>query len=315
MPYPQGLSELYDPVMAGGLGMEQFTQAMNTEEQQRNKGLQDMMINQQKLPLEMDQLRAGNRNTNAQAGKAELDNEFTRATMDPKIKSEISKHLADVDINQLKGFQARLEQDLYSPDPIKRAEATKMYKLSADILKFKEQEGFKHGNDMEKQRLVNQGAANVAQIGADSRVKAAQNRSGATAATVERDLASGKINFERAAVAYSVLASTEEDPQRAQYFAQMAERYELANQKAKQAPGQGVVKTDPAQMGFPGQGGAPPGPTPMPARPGASAPQAPASQPKPSGQRISVMSPDGKRGTIPVEQLQDAMSAGYKQVK
>ena len=34
-----------------------------------------------------------------------------------------------------------------------------------------------------------------------------------------------------------------------------------------------------------------------------------------SGNRIKVMSPDGKAGTIPKEQLQDALKQGYKQVQ
>lgn len=37
--------------------------------------------------------------------------------------------------------------------------------------------------------------------------------------------------------------------------------------------------------------------------------------PTPQGGRVTVVSPDGKRGSIPANQLQQALSAGYKQVK
>jgi hypothetical protein len=37
--------------------------------------------------------------------------------------------------------------------------------------------------------------------------------------------------------------------------------------------------------------------------------------PIPTGGRVTVVSPDGKRGSIPTNQLQEALTAGYKQVK
>lgn len=43
-------------------------------------------------------------------------------------------------------------------------------------------------------------------------------------------------------------------------------------------------------------------------------PQTPPPKPIPTG-RVNVISPDGKRGSIPANQLQEALRAGYKQVR
>jgi hypothetical protein len=216
MTYPQGLDQLFMAPFSGGFASEQFNQARQNDITTRNKSLQDMMIAEQKLPLEMEGMRATNRSTNALAGQTELKTKFDTETYEPRVKAELSKFASEVDTNKLNQIRAQIEMDLMSPDPAKRQQATALYKLSGELLKFKEQESLKHKNAMDLQGLQNKGAADVANIGANSRLAVARERGPA-----------GQKGFDPKNPAhlysqYIHLANTTEDPAEAAKYNQLA---------------------------------------------------------------------------------------------
>jgi hypothetical protein len=216
MTYPQGLDQLFMAPFSGGFASEQFNQARQDDITTRNKSLQDMMIAEQKLPLEMEGMRAGNRQTNALAGQAELKTKFDTETYEPRVKAELQKYATEVDENQLKSTMARLEGDLMSPDPVKRKQATDLYKLSGALLRMREEAGVKHSNAMSLQGLQNKGALDVANVNATSRVEAVK----------ARGPAGGKgFDPKNPAHLYSQyihLANTTEDPAEAAKYNQLA---------------------------------------------------------------------------------------------
>lgn len=91
----------------------------------------------------------------------------------------------------------------------------------------------------------------VARINADSRLQAAAARSQKKASDIISQVQSGKLTFEKAATAFEVMASLEEDGEKKQAYFDMAKKFEEANLKAKNAAAQG--KPDVAGMGIPTQ--------------------------------------------------------------
>ena len=91
----------------------------------------------------------------------------------------------------------------------------------------------------------------VARIGADARLQAAAARSKGKAGDLVSQVQAGKLSFEKAATAFEVMASLEEDPEMKQKYATMARTFEEANLKSKNAAAAG--KPDMAGMGIPTQ--------------------------------------------------------------
>lgn len=118
----------------------------------------------------------------------------------------------------------------------------------------------KHRGDMEKQALENQGrnessriTANAhvqaAQIMADARIKAAESSRKAT--DLLSQVQSGKLSFEKAAVAFQVMADMEQNPDLQTQYAQKASQFQEA--ALKQANARAAGTPDIGSMGVPVQ--------------------------------------------------------------
>lgn len=108
------------------------------------------------------------------------------------------------------------------------------------------------------------------------------------------------------------LARTEEDPGKQAVLLEQAQQFAELYHQSLIARGAAVPRPDLGQMGVPTT------PTPEPPKvkvPGANPNVSPSSGSPAQGRRVRVQSPDGKTGTIPADQLQDALSQGYKEIK
>ena len=97
---------------------------------------------------------------------------------------------------------------------------------------------------LEGLKLSAQSAENVARINATSREAVANAKKKAT--DIVGQVQSGKLSYEKAAVAFSVMSEMETDPVDKAKYLQMAQTYEQLNLNAKNAASQG--KIDPGAM-------------------------------------------------------------------
>ena len=110
------------------------------------------------------------------------------------------------------------------------------------------QQGASYRSHIDGLKLSAQSAENVARINATSREAVANAKKKAT--DIVGQVQSGKLSYEKAAVAFSVMSEMETDPvDRAKYL-QMAQTYEQLNLNAKNAASQGKIDTG-AATGLP----------------------------------------------------------------
>jgi hypothetical protein len=95
--------------------------------------------------------------------------------------------------------------------------------------------------EIDKQLLHNQGARDVAEIGARSRVEAASAKAAKTAASIDDQAKAGKLTYEKAAVAFNIMAMNEEDPAKQREYQTKAAQYERLAAKLKAAGNAGKV--------------------------------------------------------------------------
>jgi hypothetical protein len=87
---------------------------------------------------------------------------------------------------------------------------------------------YRKAMDVERSRAAS--AENVANINAKSRLDVASQKAARTAASIDQQAASGKLNYEKAAVAFSVMAMNADNLEDQQKFQEKAAQYEkLAN--------------------------------------------------------------------------------------
>jgi hypothetical protein len=110
------------------------------------------------------------------------------------------------------------------------------------------QQGASYRSHIDGLKLSAQSAENVARINATSREAVANAKKKAT--DIVSQVQGGKLSYEKAAVAFSVMAEMEADPVDKAKYLQMAQTYEQLNLNAKNAASQG--KIDPgAATGLP----------------------------------------------------------------
>jgi len=106
------------------------------------------------------------------------------------------------------------------------------------------QQGASYRSHIDGLKLSAQSAENVARINATSREAVANAKKKAT--DIVGQVQSGKLSYEKAAVAFSVMSEMETDPVDKAKYLQMAQTYEQLNLNAKNAASQG--KIDPGAM-------------------------------------------------------------------
>lgn len=84
-------------------------------------------------------------------------------------------------------------------------------------------------------------AENVANINAKSRAEAVAAKSAKTASTIDQQASAGKLTYEKAAVAFNIMAMNEEDPAKQQQYQTKAAQYEQLAAKLRSAGNAGKV--------------------------------------------------------------------------
>lgn len=229
--------------------------------QSLQKGQQDIDLNSQMNPIKVRQAGLTADTTEAQLPGVQADSRLkgvnanvAEATQQDQIKSKLSELAKIASDNELGMIENQAQTLAYSQNPQQRALGLELLKLHKGIVQEREKIGMQSDAAMrlEAQRGKNQKDLMQMQIDAGR-----FNKSGGakTAANIEELLLSGKLNYEKAAVAYSGIAeqaAKNGDLESAQLYWQKANDYHSKHIASKQAGAQvGVgAKPDLEQFGI-----------------------------------------------------------------
>jgi len=294
----------------------QFESAMQNEQHNRRSALQDYLFNEQNNPIKLRQADLNADTTAAELPgkqaqstslgvKARIDTatekDATRAKM-----AEFAKTMSDSDWTQAENA---VKQALIDPSPQVRQIGEQLYGQLVEVKKLREQLRSSEGIHA----ATNETSRYVADKGAESRQAVAATAAATKTTGGARNFLASfdrlKANKDRYGALLTEATRVEADnPDAADLYRRMAEQIRPA--------AEAELKTDPKAGGvdltqLPGRGLAvqPPKAITPPNNPTAASPN-----PSPVvDRRIRVVSPDGKIGTIPAGQLQDALKQGFKQ--
>lgn len=180
---------------------------------------------------------------------------------DDAIKEAKLKFLQNASDHDIKMLENEGQKMSYSLDPKIRAQGLNILSMHKDIIKEREKDFSKtEGKLREIQETGTQQRLLQSEGIAGGRYARGSGASKGEA-SIKDGVLSGKLNFEKAAVAYRVLAEDAEDEAVKQRYSQLADQYEVAAQKQKQAAGQGIQRPDLPGLNIPAVGGQPPGPS------------------------------------------------------
>ena len=285
-------------------GMDWFNQARNADSQQF-QDLPGLLAHEQALrPLKQQQMQIANDTglaqlpgIKAQSSILQRKNKMEDITFDDDVKTKLSDLATKLKKNDIEQIEAEGQRLLTSMNPEERwrgaqllAASKEMFALNHKQYQAIELEGVKHRNAKELMQM---------QIDAGR-----FNKTPRAGKSPEEILAS--MGFEKASVYYDAKAQAAEEAgnkDHAQYYRDQADKMKQAYERAKVLQGQAAAggKIDaPAVTGLPA--------TPQAQPQGFGGGQAPTD-------RVRVIGPDGRTGTIPRSQLKDALSSGYKEAK
>lgn len=296
--------------MAFQQAQDQIGLANQFKQQGLASGQQDLqakvlqnLFQSQNDPLKLQQQRLQNQGTENANMKSGVEGRTAMATENEAREARRAKLLAEASEEDLKRLQTQAIKEYESEDPATRARGEK--KLIASKAEFDRRNATADKQKLQREELDsrekvaagnNAATLGAAQIGANARVTAAGAR-GKTNMDFDAAVAAGKISPAKAAVYYAIQAQQSDDPQEQAGLYARAAQFEKLAQSTTGAPKTGVdvpaVANLPEMKAPTAFGGAP-------------APKAPAG-------RVSVIGPNGKTGTIPADQLEQALKSGYKQ--
>lgn len=258
---PQNLED----ILAVNPALYQQAQGMvglsNQQNQEKLRQLQlQNMFDQQNNPLRLqhqqglnDQNAAQLPGLQAQSQSAQYKAQREGATQGDAIsaaRAKFMKEASDADIEMLGN---RAQKLAYSEDPQERAHGIKMLNMSKEMIKERELQKMRGDNALALEGSRSKSARELEQMRIDAG-KYVKKGSGA-AGTIEEQLKSGKLSFEKAAVLLSGAASVAEmdgDDETAQKYRAMADDYNRKHIASKQAGVQagGELKPDLGALGI-----------------------------------------------------------------
>jgi hypothetical protein len=272
--------------------------ALNREQHQEELGLQDLMrqqqFNQAADPMRLQQMQTSNDISLEDLGTKRRTNREQDALSPAKIMAEYSGFMAKASANDLAMAEDRWRQLAMSNNPQERQLGIAGLQRTKEFLMERQ----KADARLAEVRQMGRNQLDVANVGAASRERVAE-----LAARARQDMATLKTpkDWQEYAVRKQLELQQEGDlearnalVQQIQYAQQMAERLRPPQQVLDPAVSGGMF-TDP-------RGSVPPPPVGAQTSPAMS-------------DRVRVVSPDGKTGTIPRSALEAAKAQGYRESK
>ena len=306
---PEGLASVYgdwNPTTYF-LGNQSVDEAMSRDRQATQQSIQKTAQDTLKTQFEtanMPQRLENQRLQNEGLGYDNVDkgvkSRINAATESAQLSNAQMKQALEADEGQIQKMQKQAQQWAYSDDPALQAKGSRLMQMSAAAVEARQ----KHKDEMEKQDLIRKSAERVGAGNNAATIQAAQINAASRGQgkQVDPNVVAAKLGYEKGAAYYMIQAEQASSPEERAQLLAMAQRFEQANLNQKNASA--GTKPDLNKLGVPTNVvpsalGTPAQPAPPPAQTG----------------RIRVVSSDGKVGSIPASQLQDALKAGYKEAK
>lgn len=247
------------------------------------------LFQQQADPMRLQQMQLANEGTGNANVISGVNSRIASSTEEEAKAARRAELLAKASDDELKALRTQAEKEYESDDPAVRSRGEK--KLMASVAEFnrrnKQKDNLEIANVKGEERVALEMLRQNAMTGRNdatiaARLEAAAKKSTGQAGNILGAVQAGKMNFEKAATAFEVMASMEQDEQRAQQYADMAKRFATANMTQKSAAA--GTKPDLEAMGIKtnqfelGVGGAP-----VRMGPGAVAPAGPNLNPTNNG--------------------------------
>lgn len=244
-------------ILGGQLAMQRQDRANMNSDINQMGALQDLFHTEAMNPLKVQNQHLSNQRTQLELPGVEAESSLrqdkarvSRDTMDlqPKVaRSELMKKITDNDVSHMKSLAQMLA---YSPDPQLRKQGEEMMRMTEDVVKEREKQKYMMDRQVEIEQLRGKNALDLANVNNQAGRYATKGGKGGPK-SIEDSVVSGKLNFEKAAVAFRVLSDNTDDPALAQQYAARADQYEVAAQKQRQAAGAGVQRPDLQGMNIP----------------------------------------------------------------
>lgn len=213
--------------------------------------LQKTAESRQAFPMEQEKRRLANITAQGNIDTADLERKAkanasfidalsTSATMLQNVPS-VARHAALRDSIQQAGVDPNRPDVKSFLDGFSKVSGDQLPTVLGKVRDDAIMKGEKYQTELMKQREHYKTSTEVARIGAASRENVAASRGAKVAATIDQQAAAGKLNYEKAAVAYNTLAMSEEDPVKAKQFQDKAAQYEQLAAKLRAAGGIGKV--------------------------------------------------------------------------
>jgi len=189
--------------------------------------------------------------------------QISRSTLGTQLTAAQKKLIAEMDDNDIKLLENQAQRMAYSQDPAVRAQGERLMTMHKDVLKEREKARYATERATELENLKAKNAKELAKLEASLGKWAPKSGSGAIK-DIDDAVIAGKLTFEKAAVAFGVMADREKDPDLKTQYTLRRDQYEVAAQKLRQASGQARPQVDVSgvtQGQVPTVGGQPPGPS------------------------------------------------------
>lgn len=244
--YPD-LSQMFGQYSLNPLeyGMQRFESAQAADKTNQQQALQDMLFQQQNDPLKLEASRLANRGTEAGLPGIFADTSLkqdkaavSRGSLGEQIGAAVSKGKADISDNDLKIIENSAQKMAMSRDENERNLGVALLKQHKDIIRDREKQDAQQVRQLaqikeqgNQARLTQQQA-----IDAGKFVKGVGGGSGG--GSIQDQLASGKLSYEKAATLLAgaaFMAEQEGDIEKANSYRQMADQYNQQHVQSKQA--------------------------------------------------------------------------------
>lgn len=310
------------------LGMEQYERAQRAQDQNYRGAVQEFDLNAQMNPLKVQQQQIQNDTGLAQLPGFRADSSLkqdkatiSRNTLTEQEQAQRSKLIADMSDDDVKVLYNQAQQLAMSNNPQERLIGETLMAQHKDVLLERNKNKYMSDRRMAEERLAQAGRERLEQM----RIEAGKYKKGQGQLTIEDQLRSGKLTYDKAAVLLgnaAYMAELDGDMERAQQYRTLSNQYATKYQEGRQA-GAMVPKAGSVDLGGMGV----PANAPVPATPLTSPiQQQPVPQVSPGlpgdiqknrtdGERVRVINANGQVGTIPRSQLEQALKQGFKEAK
>lgn len=310
------------------LGMEQYGRAQRAQDQNYRAAVQDFDLNAQMNPLKVRQQEISNDTElaklpglQAQSELSQHKAQVSRNTLSEQEQAQRSKLISDMSDDDVKMLYNQAQQLAMSRNPQERLIGETLMAQHKDVIMERQKQKYMSDRRIAEEREAQKGREELERM----RIEAGKYKKGQGTLSIEDQLRSGKLTYDKAAVLLgnaAYMAELDGDMERAQQYRTLSNQYATKYQEGRQAgamvPKAGSV--DLGGMGVPANAPVPATPLTSPIQP-QPVPQASPGLPgdiqksRADGERVRVINANGQVGTIPRSQLEQALKQGFKEAK